>query len=91
MSSADYDLREGHSTSRQNFRLGESTYNALKNNSLSQFLSVFTMSFSISIILCKIIAAALANIRFERRYFCGDPILCPSLLSLDDRTGAGLS
>ena len=38
-----------------------------------------------------IIAAASANIRLERRYSCGHPILRPALLTLTDRTEAGLS
>ena len=89
--SADHDLRDGHSAHRQSFRFGESTYNALNSNSLSQFLFTFTMALSISIILCMIIAAAWANIRLERRYLCGHTILRPALLALDDREEAGLS
>ena len=69
----------------------KSTYNAFKNNSLSQFLSIFTMALSISIIFCNIIAAASANIRLERRHFCGHTIVLLALLTLDDREEAGLS
>ena len=91
MPSANHDLRDGHSTRHQSFRFGKSTYNAINNNSLSQFLSNLTMSLSISIILCNIIATTSANIRLERCYFCGHPILCPALLPLDDRAESGLS
>ena len=91
MPSADHDLCDDHSARRQSFCLGKSIYNALNNNSLSQFLFIFTMALSISIILCMIIAAASANIRLERRYLCGHPILRPALLALDDRAEAGLS
>ena len=90
MPSADHDLCDGHSARRQRFRFGKSTYNALKNNSLSQFLFIFIMALSISIILCMIIAAASANIRLERRHFCGHPIVLLALLTLDDRAEAGL-
>ena len=91
MPSSDHDLRDGHSARRQSFLFGEPTYNALNNNSLSQFLFIFTMALSISIILCMIIAAASANIRLERCYLCGHPILRPALLALNDREEAGLS
>ena len=91
MPSADHDLRDGHSARRQSFRFGESTYSELNNNSLSQFLSIFTMALSISIILCMIIATASANIRLECRYLCGHPIFRPALRTLDDGAEAGLS
>ena len=41
--------------------------------------------------MCSIIAAALANFRLERCHFCDYPIVCPALLTLDDRAEAELS
>ena len=91
MPSADHDLCNGHSARLQIFRFDKSTYSELNNNRLSQFLFIFTMALSISIILCMIIAAASSNFRLERRYLCGHPILRPALLTLDGRAEAGLS
>ena len=49
------------------------------------------MALSVSIIFCNIIAAASAEIRLERRHFCGHPFVLPDLLTLDDGAEAGLS
>ena len=70
---------------------GKSIHNALNNNSLSQFLFIFNMALSISIIFCNIITAASANIRLERRHFCGHNIVLLTLLTLDDGAEEGLS
>ena len=91
MPSADHDLRDSDSIRRQSFHFGEFIYNALNNNNLSQFLFIFTMALSLSIILCSIIAAASANIRLERCHFRDHPIVCPTLLTFDDRAKAELS
>ena len=91
MLSADHDLRDDHSSRHQSFRFGKLIYNALNNNKLSQFLFICTMALSISIIFCNIIAAASANIRLERRHFCGHAIVLLAILTLDDRSEEGLS
>ena len=91
MPSADHDLCDGHSVRQQSFRFGEFIYNALNNNKISQSSFIFTMALSVSIIFCNIIAAASANIRLERRHFCGHPFVLPDLLILDDGAEAGLS
>ena len=80
-----FRLADGHSTRRPSFRFGESTYNALNNNSLSQFLFILLWHY------LYLLSCATSSPRRWPTLGRNDTIYVPALLTLDDGAEAGFS